>query len=60
MLGDSHEYDAAITPFDKPEIDELVLEYMRTFVGVNDFRHRRALARHLRETSNRALLRLFP
>ena len=32
VLGDSHEYDAAVTPFDKPAIDDLVIDYMRTFV----------------------------
>jgi D-hydroxyproline dehydrogenase subunit beta len=32
VLGDSHEYDADIEPFDKQEIDELVLSYLATFL----------------------------
>jgi FAD dependent oxidoreductase TIGR03364 len=32
VLGDSHEYDAAIEPFDKREIEDLVLEYLGGFL----------------------------
>ncbi|HLK56744.1 MAG TPA: TIGR03364 family FAD-dependent oxidoreductase [Chthonomonadaceae bacterium] len=38
VLGDSHEYDADITPFDKPEIDDLILDYLNTFLAVPDLR----------------------
>ena len=32
VVGDSHEYDAAVSPFDKPEIDCLILDYLRKLV----------------------------
>jgi D-hydroxyproline dehydrogenase subunit beta len=35
-LGDSHEYDADIEPFDKAEIDRLVLDYLKTFLNAPD------------------------
>lgn len=36
VIGDSHEYDADIEPFDKPRIDRLILDYLRTFLDVGD------------------------
>jgi FAD dependent oxidoreductase TIGR03364 len=32
VLGDSHEYGDAVEPFDKQEIDDLVLSYLATFL----------------------------
>lgn len=32
VIGDSHEYGAAIEPFDKSEIDELILGYLATML----------------------------
>ncbi len=36
VIGDSHEYGDAIEPFDKTEIDDLILTYLRTFVTIPD------------------------
>lgn len=33
LLGDSHEYDADITPFDRPAVDALVLQYLDTLLA---------------------------
>ncbi|MCW3096248.1 MAG: dependent oxidoreductase [Chthonomonadaceae bacterium] len=38
VLGDSHEYDADISPFDKSEIDALILDYLQTFLRTPDLR----------------------
>ena len=37
-LGDSHEYGAEIAPFDKQEIDDLVLRYLTTFFNAPNLR----------------------
>jgi D-hydroxyproline dehydrogenase subunit beta len=37
-IGDSHEYGASIEPFDKVEIDEYILDYLKTFVDVPNLR----------------------
>jgi len=37
-IGDSHEYGAQIEPFDKAEIDEYILGYLKTFVDAPSLR----------------------
>jgi FAD dependent oxidoreductase TIGR03364 len=37
VIGDSHEYDAAVSPFDKPKIDALILDYLRRLVRLPDW-----------------------
>ncbi len=37
VIGDSHEYDADISPFDKPEIDELILKRLRVLANLPDW-----------------------
>jgi len=36
VLGDSHEYDDDIQPFDKAAIEQLILGYLREFIAVPD------------------------
>jgi FAD dependent oxidoreductase TIGR03364 len=36
VIGDSHEYGEAIEPFDKPEIDRLILDYLAGLVDVRE------------------------
>jgi len=33
-LGDTHEYGLEVGPFDKPHLDELVLDYLKTFLDI--------------------------
>jgi D-hydroxyproline dehydrogenase subunit beta len=37
VLGDSHEYDEDISPFDKAAIDELILEQLRIRIDLPDW-----------------------
>ena len=36
-IGDSHEYGLEVTPFMRAEIDQLILEYLDTFLDVSSF-----------------------
>lgn len=38
VIGDSHEYGDAIQPFDRAEIETLILDYLRAFLDVPGFR----------------------
>ena len=38
VLGDTHHYGDAIDPFDRPELDDLVLAYLQRFVQIPDLR----------------------
>jgi FAD dependent oxidoreductase TIGR03364 len=38
VIGDSHEYGDAIQPFDRTEIETLILDYLRGFLDVPGFR----------------------
>lgn len=32
VIGDSHEYDDQVWPFDNPEVDRMILDYLHTFL----------------------------
>lgn len=36
VIGDSHEYDADMSPFDNPRIDQLILDYLSQIVRLPD------------------------
>jgi FAD dependent oxidoreductase TIGR03364 len=54
VIGDSHEYDAAMSPFDKAEIDDLILTYLKTMLVLPDerieARWHGVYAKHLTDT----------
>jgi D-hydroxyproline dehydrogenase subunit beta len=37
IIGDSHEYDEANTPFDQPYIDELIMKYLRQMIDLPEW-----------------------
>ena len=37
LIGDSHEYDGEISPFDKPVIDNLIVTYLRKMLQLPDW-----------------------
>jgi FAD dependent oxidoreductase TIGR03364 len=55
VIGDSHEYDDRIEPFDKPEIDRLILDYLNMFLDAPNLqiaaRWHGIYARHPRDAS---------
>lgn len=36
VIGDSHEYGLAVTPFNRESVDRLILEYLNTFLAVSE------------------------
>lgn len=36
VIGDSHKYGEPVEPFDRPEIDHLILDYLHTFLDAPD------------------------
>jgi FAD dependent oxidoreductase TIGR03364 len=36
IIGDSHEYGLNLSPFDKEEINELIINYLKTFTAISD------------------------
>ena len=36
IIGDSHEYGNSFLPFNKVYINQLILEYLKSFININD------------------------
>ena len=58
-IGDSHEYGDEIEPFDKTEIDEWILGYLKTFLDAPGSADCLAVARNVRQASRPSLMWSF-
>ena len=54
VIGDSHEYGDAIEPFDRAEIEAMILDYLAGVPRRPRLPDRRPLERDLRQASDRA------
>ncbi len=60
ILGDSHEYDGAISPFDSPRIDGLILEELQRFLKLPAWNITRRWSGIYSKLAGRSLLSVDP